>query len=418
MKTAIIGSGISGLGIAYLLNESGHNITIYEKNGYVGGHGRTVTIEVEGKQIPVDTGFIVFNYKNYPNLSSMFQHLGVEVAKSNMSFGVSINNGWVEYGTQRLANIIAQKRNLLRPQFWRMLWDINKFNSKAKHYIDSNISLGECLDNLNLGEWFRKYYLLAMGGAIWSTPVDGMLGFPASTFIRFFDNHGLLTVNDQPQWYTVKGGSKEYIDKLVGRFKNKIKLDCAVQKIARKNGIVEITDSKGNVEEFEQVIFACHSDQALNILGEEATDQEKEIIGDFKYQPNSMILHSDESFMPRNKKCWSSWVYLSDEREDKKDNVSLTYWMNNLQPLETATPILVTLNPSRRPKEDQIFDEYIFEHPVFDESAIEMQSRISEIQGANNTWFCGAYQRYGFHEDGLLSAVKVAENLGVKIPWK
>lgn len=418
MKTAIIGSGISGLGVAYLLNEASHDVTIYEKNKYIGGHTRTVEIDINNKKIPVDTGFIVFNKKNYPLLSGIFEHLYVKIEKSNMSFGVSINNGWLEYGTQELSNIIAQKKNFLRPQFWRMLWDINKFNKHAIKYIDSDISLGECLDELNVGRWFKNYYLLAMGGAIWSTPVDGMLDFPASTFIRFFDNHGLLTVNDQPQWYTVKGGSKEYIKKLTDGFKNKILLNCGVEKITRKDGIIEIIDSSGETKEFEQVIFACHSDQALKILGDEANNREKNIIGTFQYQPNTMILHNDSSFMPKNKKCWSSWVYLSDEKQDKTDNVSLTYWMNNLQPLDTEEPILVTLNPSRRPDEGKIFDEYIFDHPVFNEKAIESQYRISEIQGKNNTWFCGAYQRYGFHEDGLLSAVKVAENLGAEIPWK
>lgn len=418
MKIAIIGSGISGLGIAYILDQAGYDVTIYEKNKYIGGHSRTVSVELDGKNIPVDTGFIVFNHKNYPNLTSLFKTLNVPVEKSNMSFGASIDNAWMEYGTQNLTDIFAQKRNLARPQFWRMVYDILKFNREAKKYIDSNLTLGECLDRLNMEQWFKRYYLLAMGGAIWSTPVDNMLDFPARTFIRFFDNHGLLSVNDQPQWYTVKGGSKEYVNRLTKNFNNKILLNCGVEKISRENGAVKVTDTKGGESSFDQIIFACHSDQALKILADDATNEEREIIGSFKYHPNKIVLHTDETFMPKNKKCWSSWVYLSEEKDDKKDNVSLTYWMNNLQPLETDKPILVTLNPSRMPDSNKIYDEYVFEHPVFDELAINNQTEISKVQGKNNTWFCGAYLRYGFHEDGLLSAVKVAEGMGVDIPWK
>lgn len=418
MKIAIIGSGISGLGSAFILNEAGHDITIYEKNDYVGGHSRTVDVNVKGKTIPVDTGFIVFNYRNYPNLTALFDLLKIPVAKSSMSFGASINNSWLEYGTKDLASILAVKKNLFRPKFWKMILDVLKFNKHSHKYIDSDISLGQCLKEMKMGEWFTKYYLLAMGGAIWSTPVEGMLDFPARTFIRFFQNHGLLTINDQPQWYTVKGGSKEYVKKLTAKFEDNIKLSCAAEKVSRENNKIQIIDSNGNLQEYDKVIFACHSDQALKILGDNATKKEAEIIGSFKYQPNKMILHNDQSFMPKNKKCWASWVYLSDEKDDKNPNVSLSYWMNSLQPLETEEPILVTLNPSRRPKEETVFDEYSFEHPVFDEPAIASQSEISKIQGENNTWFCGAYQRYGFHEDGLQSAVKVAEGMGVKIPWK
>jgi len=417
MKIAVIGSGISGLASAYLLDEAGNEVIIYEKNDYIGGHSRTVDARIDGESIPVDTGFIVFNYKNYPHLSALFQHLGVEVEKSNMSFGVNIANSWLEYGTQNLTDIFAQKRNLFKPKFWKMVKDILHFNKNAKKYIDSNLTLGECLDELKMGEWFRHYYLLAMGGSIWSTPTEGMLNFPASTFIRFFDNHGLLSVSDQPQWYTVKGGSKEYVKKLTKGFKDKIRLNCGVRSVARKNGTILVEDEKGNKESFEQVIFACHSDQAVDILSD-ASASEKEILGNFKYQGNKMILHTDEKFLPKNKKCWSSWVYLSEEKNDKSGNVCLSYWMNNLQNLGTITPVIVTLNPYKMPDKEKIIDEYIFEHPVFDKAAINAQAKISEIQGKNNTWFCGAYQRYGFHEDGVLSAVNLVRNLGATTPWK
>lgn len=416
MKIAIIGTGISGLGSAYLLHKT-HDITLYEKNDYIGGHSRTVDINVDGKNIPVDTGFIVFNYRNYPNLTGLFEHLNVPVEKSDMSFGVSIDNGWLEYGTRRPLDIFAQKRNILRPKFWRMLSDILKFNNNAKKYLESNLTLGECLEELKLGRWFRDYYLLAMGASIWSTPTQGMLDFPARSFIRFFDNHGLLTVNDQPQWYTVKGGSKEYIKLLTRPFKDKIKLACGAQLVKRKKNYIEITDINGNHEKYDEAIFACHSNQVLEIL-QSPTDNERKIIGAVAYQPNEMILHSDISFMQKRKGAWSSWVYLSEEKEDKNTSVCLSYWMNNLQPLETDKPIIVTLNPGREPDPETIYDRHIFHHPVFDEKAADAQTKLDEIQGVDRIWFTGAWQRYGFHEDGLLSAVNIAEKMGATIPWK
>ncbi len=415
MKIAIIGSGISGLGSAYLLNNE-HEVTIYEKNDYIGGHSRTIDIKVDNKSVPVDTGFIVFNYRNYPNLTGLFNEIGVKITKSDMSFGVNIENGRLEYGTRRPFDIFAQKSNLLNLKFWGMLIDILKFNKKAKEYIDSDITLGTCLNQLGMGNWFRNYYLLAMGGAIWSTPTKGMLDFPAKTFIRFFDNHGLLTVSDQPQWFTVHGGSKEYVKLITKRLRSKIKLSCGVDKVIRKKKHVEIHSTDGKIEKYDNVIFSCHSDQALRML-EEPTNDEKEILGAIKYQPNEMYLHSDTSFMQKRKNAWSSWVYLSEGKKDNKESVCLSYWMNNLQPLDTEKPIIVTLNPHRKPDQSTIYDHYIFEHPVFDEDAVHAQEKLDKIQGKNNAWYTGAWTRYGFHEDGLLSAVNVAKQLGVKIPW-
>lgn len=418
MKIAIIGSGISGLGSAYLLHPH-HDITVYEKNDALGGHSRTVEVDTADGIVPVDTGFIVFNDRNYPLLTGLFNHLDVPVAKSDMSFGVNINNGWLEYGTQHLSNIFAQKRNVMRPDFWRMIADILRFNKQAKRYLerDASISLGQCLDELGMGQWFRDYYLLAMGGAIWSTPLMQMLDFPAQTFIRFFDNHGLLTVNDQPQWYTVVGGSTEYVKRLSEPFKDNIRTSCGVQKVVRHAGSVEIYDTLGNQDTYDQVIFACHSNQAIAML-EEPTKEEKTMIGAIRYQPNEMILHSDTRFMPKRQSAWASWVYLSETRKDKTSSVSLSYWMNNLQPLNTDIPMIVTLNPGSEPDPALIYDRYNFEHPVFDAPAIAAQSRLDDIQGQNRTWYAGAWQRYGFHEDGLLSAVNVAEKIGVSLPWK
>lgn len=416
MKLAIVGSGISGLGAAYLLSKD-NDITIYEKNDYIGGHSRTVDLNIDGSVVPVDTGFIVFNYRNYPNLTGLFEHIGVPIEKSDMSFGVSIDNCWLEYGTRKPLDIFAQKRNLFRLQFWRMLLDIVKFNKNAKKYINSDVSLGQCLQELGMGEWFKDYYLLAMGGAIWSTPLQGMLDFPASSFIRFFDNHGLLTITQQPQWYTVKGGSKEYVKLLCKSFKDRIKLSCPVEKIIRRDGYVEILSGDGQIAVFDEVILACHSDQALKMLSQ-ATDEEKNILGSVKYQPNQMFLHWDTSFLQKRKNAWSSWVYLSENKKDATNSVSLSYWMNNLQPLNTKKPIIVTLNPHRQPDKSKIFDEYTFEHPVFDEEAVNAQGQLDKIQGKDKMWYVGAWQRYGFHEDGILSAVNVAKKLGAKIPWQ
>lgn len=413
-KVAIIGTGISGLGIAHLLHPT-HDITLYEKNDYIGGHSRTVTTD----NIPVDTGFIVFNAPNYPNLVGLFKQLNVKTQESSMSFGVSIKNNWLEYGTETgLSGMLAQKINILRPGYWKMLWDILKFNRNALAYLDDtrDLTLGQVCDELNIGSWCREYYLLAMGGCIWSTPLKQMLEYPAKTFIRFFKNHGLLTVNDHPQWHTVTGGSKSYVAKITAPFKDKIKLNCGVASVTRENGKVQILDTDNHKIEYDQIIFACHSDQALRMLAEPTTD-EQQILGDIRYQNNTAVLHSDLSLMPENKKAWSSWVYLSKQKEHGDEQVSLSYWMNNLQSLKSDAPLIVTLNPGERPNEALIHDEYVFEHPVFDQKAINAQEKLPDIQGVNNTYFCGAWQRYGFHEDGLWSAVRVAKKLGVDIPW-
>ena len=416
-KIAIIGSGISGLGAASLLNPA-HDITVYEKNDYIGGHSRTIEVKTPDGLMPVDTGFIVFNKRNYPLLTRLFEHLHVPVTESDMSFGVSINKGWLEYGTQSLFNIFAQKKNLLRPAFWKMIADIMTFNKKAGDFLEKDVgySLGDCLNQLGMGPWFRDYYLLAMGGAIWSTPASGMLDFPAASFIRFFDNHGLLTVADHPQWYTVKGGSREYVKRITEPFRDKIKLNHGVRKVIRKPDCVMVEDASGQTLSYGEVVFACHADQALAMI-DDPHAAEKQILGDFAYQPNRAVLHSDLRFMPQNKQAWASWVYLADDNETAPTSVSLSYWMNNLQPLATNTPLIVTLNPGHEPDPALVYDDHWFEHPVFTTQAVRSQSAIDTIQGQDRLWFCGAYQRYGFHEDGLLSAVTMAKKMGVEPPW-
>ena len=416
MKIAIIGAGISGLGSAYLLAPN-HDITVYEKNNYPGGHSRTVDAPGRGTPVPVDTGFIVFNNWNYPNLLGLFKALGVSYQKSDMSFGVSIDHGWLEYAS---GGMLAQKRNILRPAYWRMIADILRFNKQALVYIerDSSITLKQCLDELGIGAWFRRYYILAMGASIWSCPVDTIMEFPAKTFLQFFKNHGLLSIKNRPQWYTVTGGSRAYVKKLVSKFPNQMRLECAAQSVTvMPDGKISVEDMRGHREIFDHVIFACHADEAIKILQNPTPDQSS-VIGAFRYQDNKIVLHGDVSFMPQRRKCWASWVYLSEAREDRSPDVSLSYWMNNLQGLDPQYPLIVTLNPGREPDPALVYDRHVFSHPIFDRPAIEAQARIAKIQGQNNIWFCGAYQRYGFHEDGLLSAVNVAKALGAIVSWE
>lgn len=412
MNIAIIGTGISGLGAAYLLYPA-HSITLYEKENYSGGHSRT--LEVGGT--PVDTGFIVFNKRNYPNLLGLFEHAGVLYEKSDMSFAASIAGGWLEYGTKNLKSIIAQKENMLRPAFWRLMADVFRFQKQALRYLDAapDITLGQCLDALKMGDWFRRYFILAMGGAIWSCPLPQMLAFPARTFVRFFHNHGLLTVNDQPQWYTVTGGSRTYIKKITAPFHDRIRLNDAVMAVYVNEQGVTVQSQYGRAH-YDQVIFACHADQALALLKNPTTLQQK-ILSRVRYQTNKVILHGDTSFMPQRRDAWASWVYLSEKKEDHNSAVSLSYWMNNLQNLHQDPPLIVTLNPARMPEADKIYNQHAFEHPIFDAGTIQSQQELDSIQGSHHMWFCGAWTRYGFHEDGLASGMAVAKALGAKVPW-
>ncbi len=413
---AVIGTGISGLGAALLLHKH-HEITVYEKSDTIGGHTRTRTIDIHGQPVPVDTGFIVFNYRNYPLLSALFSHLGVPVQKSTMTFGVSINNGALEWGAQNPNALFGQRRNLLRPAFYRLLLDVVRFNHLASTVAERHpdLSVGELLKKIGVGKWFAPYYLLPMGGAIWSCGLPAILQFPALSFIRFFKAHGLLTITQQPQWYTVTGGSQEYVKRLVAPFKDRILTGCGVTLVTRHGGKVQVTDSQGTVREYDQVVFACHADQVSGMLGD-PTEQEKSVLGAFTYQKNFAVLHKDESVMPRRRRCWSSWVYTAEDKQ-KNDTICVTYWMNLLQSLKTPCPIFVTLNPLKPIGREHVFDEHWFEHPVYSRAAVDAQAQIPMIQGKQNSWFCGAYQRNGFHEDGLASAVAVASALGGEVPW-
>lgn len=415
-KIAIIGSGISGLGAAYILNRA-HDITVYEKSRRIGGHTRTLTVDYDGTKVAVDTGFIVFNQKNYPELSAMFRHLNVPVQKSDMTFAASIRAGWLEWGARNANAIFGQRRNLLRPKFGLLIRDVLRFNSGAEAIVETHpeLTVDGLIQRLGLGDWFRRFYLLPMSSAIWSCPPCEMMRFPARTLIRFMANHHLLSAGGQPQWYTVTGGAQHYVDRLTRSFAHRIRTSCSALEVTRGAGRVEVRDVTGGVEAYDHVVFASHGDETLRLLSD-ATSQEREALGAFRYQKNVAVLHRDTSVMPKNRRCWSSWVYTSDGDIDKPE-LSVTYWMNSLQNIPHAMPLFVSLNPKAPLDPGLVFDRHEFEHPVFDHAAVAAQPRLQAMQGARNTWFCGAYLRHGFHEDGLASAVHVSRLLGAEAPW-
>lgn len=417
LKIAVVGAGVSGMGAAYLLSKA-HNVTLFEDEPRLGGHARTVIAGKNGDQ-PVDTGFIVFNYANYPRLTEMFQDLDVPIAKSDMSFGVSAGGGKVEYALTSMASLFAQKRNIVNPNFLRMLVDILRWNAKAvETATDPTMTLGELMQKLRLGKWFQRYYLLPFSGAIWSTPLEQMMSFPAQALTRFFQNHHLLNIYGQHQWYTVDGGSIEYVRRMEAAMVEQgcdIRLAAPVIGVRRDAAGVEVRAKGGDWERFNRVVFGCHSDDALAML-EDPSQEEKNLLGAIKYQPNRAVLHCDPSVMPSRKSCWGSWTYTAQDNRPE-ESVGITYWMNSLQPIPHEDLILGSLNPKTPIREELTFEETSFRHPVFDRAALEAQPKIKAMQGANNTWYCGAYLRNGFHEDGYSSAYDVALDMGMAPQW-
>ncbi|OOY13905.1 cyclopropane-fatty-acyl-phospholipid synthase [Thioclava marina] len=410
-RIAIIGSGISGLAAAWQL--APHNrVTVFEAEARLGGHSRTIVAGRNGDQ-PVDTGFIVFNYANYPHLTRLFSELDVPVEKSDMGFGVTIDQGRIEYALRDLGSLFAQKRNLLRPGFGRMIADIAKFNTKAVALAQSDdVTIDQLLDELRMGEWFRRYYLLPICGAIWSTPADTIGEFPARSLLRFFENHALLSATGQHQWWTVSGGSIEYVKRLERALRLRgveFRLGSAVKAIQRSPKSVTISVENAAPEQFDQVIIATHSDQALKLLPN-PTGEERTALSAVRYQPNDVYLHRDERQMPVRRACWSSWVYQAQTRANET-RLGVTYWMNRLQNIPESDPLFVTLNPENPIADEAIYDHEVFWHPVFDRAALRAQEQIQAIQGQNRTWYAGAWLRHGFHEDGFASAVRVARAL-------
>jgi predicted NAD/FAD-binding protein len=362
---------------------------------------------------PVDTGFIVFNYANYPKLTALFDHLDVPVVKSNMSFGASFDGGRLEYGLAGANAIFAQRRNIVNPKFLRMIRDILHFN---KHGLDASaeegLTIGDLMIKLNLSEYFRDHYLLPFSGAIWSTPKEKIMDFPAKAMMQFFDNHALLQSTGQHQWYTVQGGSKSYVDRLgADMFARGVdmRLGAGVDAVRRTPLGVEIKTNGADWEMFDEVVFATHSDDTLRMLAD-PTASETATLGAVRYQPNRVVLHSDTSIMPKRRAVWSSWIY-AEEAGKQADQIDLTYWMNSLQPWLTGQDYMVTLNTTRPIRDEMIWDEVTLRHPVYDTAAIAAQSRAAAMNGSNRTWFCGAWMKNGFHEDGLSSAVDVVTSL-------
>ena len=414
-KIAVIGGGISGMATAYLLSRT-HRVTLYEAEPRFGGHARTITAGIRGDQ-PVDTGFIVFNYANYPHLTRMFQDLDVPVQKSNMSFGVSVDDGRVEYALRDLNALLGQRRNAFKPSFYRMINDIFRFNAQAEEKAkNDDITIGELVDDLKLGKWFQDYYLMPFCGAIWSSPAQEIRNFPAETLVRFFRNHALMNFRGQHQWWTVKGGSKEYVDRLIHHLSlNGVMLRSGtpVHSVQRDGVSATVMAEGREPERFDQVVFGCHPDQALRMLAR-PTLAEQSALSDVGFQDNLMVLHRDTTQMPKRKACWSSWVYKADT-SDTSRAIGVSYWMNRLQNIPESDPLFVSLNPAKPVNDALIYDQNVFRHPVFDSAALKAQKRIAAMQGQNNTWFTGAWLRNGFHEDGFASAVRVARALEAQL---
>ena len=413
-KIAVIGGGVSGLGAAYALSNT-YQVTLFEAENRLGGHARTVFAGKNGQQ-PVDTGFIVFNYPNYPELSQLFSELNVPIARSDMSFGASLKDGSIEYALRNFDAIFAQRKNVLNPQFVKMVWDINRFNTIGlKVADDESLTIGQFLKRLKTGDWFRDYYLLPLSGAIWSTPTEKILDFPAYAMLQFFKNHALLSRSGQHQWYTVKGGSREYVNRLENVLAQKqveIRVKTPVASVTRHQTGVVVKTYSCEPQTFDEVVFATHSDDTLAILSDPSIIEQRNL-GSIEYQNNDVVLHSDVTVMPKLYKCWSSWVYT--ERKDKNtDKIDLTYWMNSLQPIPLDDPLFVTLNSTHNIDQNQIYDQVTMRHPVYDGGVLSAQKDISLSNGNNRTWFSGAWMRNGFHEDGLSSGLDVARSLLAK----
>ena len=416
-RIAVIGAGISGLGAAWLLSRT-HEVVLFEASDRPGGHARTVTVRTGGRDVAVDTGFIVFNRVTYPTLCRLFDHLDVPVRASDMSFAVSVDGGAIEYGCSTINAALAQPANLARPGFWRMMRDISVFNRTALPDTNRNpdLTLGALIRQRRLGRWFERYYLLPMSGAIWSTPRAMMLDFPAGVLARFFANHGLLSFAGQHRWYTVAGGSRAYVCRMMADMDVHLRLRAPVEAVTRGPRGVSVRAAGQEPEVFDSAVFACHADTALLILKDAGT-HERRILGGVPFRKNRIVLHTDARLMPRRRACWSSWVYLAASRPDE-DRASVTYWMNTLQGISRDTPLFATLNPSMPVDEALILDEHPFEHPQYDFGTIAAQAALPSIQGAGNVWYCGAWTGTGFHEDGLASAVAVARCQGVLPPWE
>ncbi len=415
MKIAIIGSGISGLTSAYLLNRR-HDITVFEAGSWVGGHTHTVDVSVAGETHAVDTGFIVFNDWTYPNFIRLLGQIGVPFKPTEMSFSVCDAQSGLEYNGNNLNSLFAQRRNLLSPGFWGMLRDILRFNKEAlrdlqQQRIAPDTTLGDYLRDQGYGERFIQHYIVPMGAAIWSMSLVEMRGFPLQFFVRFFKNHGLLSVSNRPQWCVIEGGSSRYIEPLSATFRERIRLNCPVSRVERDLSGVLIHSAAGS-ERFDKVVFACHSDQALSLLAA-PSDAEREILGALPYADNDVVLHTDTRLLPQRKLAWASWNYRLDGSSDTQ--AAVTYDMNILQGLQSSTTFCVSLNQSAAIDPSKALARYTYAHPQYSLGAVAAQGRWQELQGAQHSFYCGAYWANGFHEDGVVSALRVAQAFGEQL---
>jgi len=416
-RIAVVGSGIAGLSAAWSLSDRAH-VTLFEANDYAGGHTHTVDLTLDGVTHGVDTGFLVFNERTYPLLIQLFRQLGVPATHSDMSFSAQVPGEGIEWSGNNLNTVFAQRRNLLRPGFWAMLADLLRFNRRcteiAARHQEAELAepIGDFLARERFGREFRDWYLLPMVACIWSCPTAQMLQFPIRTLIRFCHNHGLLQVNDRPQWWTVAGGARAYVQAMLPAV-HELRLRCPVQRVERVAGGVRLHSPRG-AETFDAVVMAGHSDQSLALLAQPG-DAEAQVLGAIRYHANTAVLHTDERLLPRRRLAWAAWNYERGDARSDPHAVCLHYLLNRLQPLPWQRPVIVSLNPVREPDPATVHGRYAYAHPVFDEGAVRAQARLPALQGQGGIWYAGAWTRYGFHEDGLLSGLTVAQHLAARV---
>lgn len=411
MKIAIVGGGISGMVSGYMLHKQ-HTVTLFEANDYIGGHTNTIDVDLDGSTYAVDTGFIVFNDRTYPNFIALLGELGVDSKPTQMSLSVSCQRTGLEYRGADINGLFAQRRNFFNPRFLRLLWDLLRFNKMGAEILSAqagNETVEEFFQRKRFSKQFINQYFFPMGAAIWSSSFETFSQFPIRFIAEFYQNHGLLSVKDRPQWRVIKGGSRQYIEPLTRDWRDRIHLNCRVEKIARAAGSVQIKTFNREPETFDHVIFACHSDQALSILGDEATVAEREVLSSFPYQSNVATLHTQDSVLPKNKRAWACWNYFIPN--EPSSSATVTYNMNALQSINAPKTLCVTLNDTGRISPTNVIQTIRYSHPTFGINRKQMQSRQNELNGPNQTSFCGAYWGNGFHEDGVNSALAVVDAL-------
>lgn len=418
MRLAVIGSGISGLAAAWLLSRR-HDVHLFEARNRLGGHTHTVTVEDRSQILPLDTGFIVFNRATYPHLTRLFGQLGIEERASEMSFGVSCRRPDLEYAVSSLGALFARRRHMLSPRFLGMVRDIVRFGRRAETVLetapDPSATITDFVRDGRFGDAFARFYLLPMTAAIWSSGTDVTADFPRDALLRFYANHGLLQLTGQPQWYTVAGGSSTYIPHLTRPLGDRVHFGAPVARVTRGQDGVTVEVADGRSERFDGVVIATHADQALAMLSD-PSDAERELLGAWRYSRNDTWLHTDVSLMPRRRAAWASWNYLMEDGDRPTEQVSVSYHLNRLQQLDTDREYMVTLNPVHEPDGDQVLGRMTYRHPVYTRASMATQADLPTLNGRRRTWFCGAYFRNGFHEDGLVSAIHVADDLGVSFP--